>query len=142
MKISHSIPYLKLAVGAVGLYAGVWMALEASLVHDGLLAAGILAVGGIYIITKRWGGQRVAAGRGVAAAAGMGVALGGGLGLLMLFLMALKTGLHAHGPEYTAQEVAWLWWQLPLWAGVGGLAGLGVGLLAAGRGRMATDRDG
>jgi hypothetical protein len=45
--------------------------------------------------------------------------------------MILKTGIHAHGPEYTARELAWVWTQLPLWGGVGALTGLGFGLLMA-----------
>jgi len=53
-----------------------------------------------------------------------------------LFLMALKTGIHAHGPEYTMAEVAWVWRQLPLWVAAGTLAGTGLALVAAGRARL------
>lgn len=100
-----------------------------------------MAVGFVYITIRRLGGRTLSAGQLIGLATGAGVALGCGLALLTLFLMALKTGLHAHGPEYTPQEVAWVWRQLPLWAGVGTLVGLGIGLLAAAR-RMATDMDG
>jgi hypothetical protein len=61
------------------------------------------------------------------------MAFGAGLALMTLMLMALKTGLHAHGPEYPTDQIFWVWRQLPLWAGVGALAGLGLGLLSVGR---------
>ena len=69
----------------------------------------------------------------MALSAAVGLAYGVGLALLTLLLMAIKTGLHAHGPEYGGREIVWVWNQLPLWAGVGVLVGLGIGLLAAGR---------
>jgi hypothetical protein len=43
--------------------------------------------------------------------------------------MALKTGLHAHGHEFTRAEIAWVLGRTPLWALAGLFAGLGVGLL-------------
>jgi hypothetical protein len=133
MKIPLTVPYFKVVVGLIGLWAIVWLALEGRLVGDILLAAAVLLIALVYIIIRRWGGQTLPAGRAILLATAAGLAFGAGLALLTLFLMAFKTGLHAHGPEYTAQEIAWLWRQLPLWAGVGGLAGLGGGLLAAGR---------
>ena len=142
MKIPVSIPHFKIAVGIVGLYAIGWLALEGELVRDIGLAAGLLVSALLYIITKRLGGLIVPVRRAIILATAAGLLFGAGLVLLTLFLMVLKTGLHAHGPEYTAQEIAWVWRQLPLWAGAGGLAGLGLGLLAAARGRMTTDEDG
>ncbi|UCC51462.1 MAG: hypothetical protein JSV68_20495 [Anaerolineaceae bacterium] len=59
----------------------------------------------------------------------MGALLGLGSGLLTLLLMAVKTGLHAHGPEFSAMEVSWVLQQIPLWVVAGLVAGLGVGLL-------------
>ena len=55
------------------------------------------------------------------------------LALITLFLMALKMGSLAHGPEYATREIVWVWQQLPLWSIVGGLVGLGLGLLVAGK---------
>lgn len=142
MKIPRSIPRFKfLMMAAVGLLAVVWPALEGNPALELLLAAVLMSVGIFYIITILLGGRTMTAGQGIALTTVAGLSFGAGLVLLTIFLMALKTGLHAHGPEYTPQEITWVWRQLPLWAGVGGLAGLGVGLLAAGR-RMATDRDG
>lgn len=133
MKIPTTIPGLKLIIGLLGLYAAVWMALEGALVRDLLLAVAALAVGIAYFGARFFGGRTLPAGRAVALSAVVGLAYGVGLALLTLLLMAFKTGLHAHGPEYTGQEIMWVWNQLPLWGGVGALAGLGIGLLAVGR---------
>lgn len=133
MRIPAHIPYLKAAFLLVGLYAAVWSALEGRLIYDLLLAAPALALFMVWLVAGRLGGRVLPRGRGVALAAVTGVAYGVGVVLLMLLLMILKTGLHAHGPEYTAAQVAWVWRQAPLWGAAGGLAGLGLGLLAAGR---------
>ena len=58
-----------------------------------------------------------------------GALLGLGSALFTLLFMAVKTGLHAHGPEFTAEEVNWVVQQIPLWTVVGLLGGLGLGLL-------------
>ena len=69
-----------------------------------------------------------------ASASGVGtavtVALFGFLtALLTLFFMALKTGLHAHGPEFTPSEINWVIARIPLWTAVGLLSGAGLGLV-------------
>ena len=82
---------------------------------------------------QRWlGGKTVQKVMGVLATAVSGLILGAGSGLLTLVFMAVKTGLHAHGPEFSQMEIAWVWNNLPLWTAVGLLAGLGVGLIWAG----------
>ncbi len=135
MQIPRSIPYLRPAAGAVGLYAAVWLALEGNLPRDIALAATGWALGLAALIVRRWGGRMLPGGRGVALAAAAGLAYGLGVGLLTLGLMAFKTGLHGHGPEYTAGQIAWVLRQMPLWGMVGALAGAGLGLLAAARRR-------
>jgi hypothetical protein len=62
-----------------------------------------------------------------------GLALGAGTVLTTLFLMAVKTGLHAHGPEFSAADINNVWQQLALWSLVGLLGGLGLGLLLIAR---------
>ena len=57
-----------------------------------------------------------------------------GFGLLTLLIMAVKTGLHGHGPEFSPAEISWVIDQIPLWSLVGLLAGLGVGIVAIGWG--------
>lgn len=133
MKFPASIPWFKLAIAAVGLYAIVWPALEGSVTRDLLLAAFLLALGMTYLAVRFLGGRVLSSSRLVALSTFAGLFYGFGLALLLLFLMALKTGLHAHGPEYSPAEVAWVWRQLPLWGGAGALAGLGLGFLATAR---------
>ncbi len=58
-----------------------------------------------------------------------GLLFGLGSVFLTLFFMAMKTGLHAHGPEFTSFEINWVLQQAPIWAAAGVVAGLGLGLL-------------
>jgi hypothetical protein len=51
-------------------------------------------------------------------------------GPMMLIFMSLKTGLHAHGPEFTAAQITWVLRQIPLWSLAGLSAGIGFGLLS------------
>ncbi|MBP9502890.1 MAG: hypothetical protein KBF17_12080 [Candidatus Promineofilum sp.] len=134
MKIPRAIPYFKLIVAIVGIYAAVWMILEGALWRDMALAVMILALGAAMLIVRRWGGRTLPPAKGVSLFAAVGLLSGVGVVLLTIFLMALKTGLHAHGPEYTLADIMWIWNQLPVWGGAGGLIGLGAGLLLLARG--------
>ncbi len=129
MRIPSSLPYLRAATLAFAAAALAWMSLEGTLWLDVALALAGLALALAHLLTRCLGGRMVAVGRFVAAAAAVGLVCGAALALLTLFLMTLKTGLHAHGPEYTPREIAWVWAQLPLWSGTGGLVGLGLSLL-------------
>ena len=133
MRIPDKLPYFKSAVILVGVLAVVWSAWEGRLLYDLLLAALALALLMARLITGRWGGRVLTPGRTLGLAVVAGASFGLGLALLTLGFMALKMGLHAHGPEYAAAEVAWVWRQAPLWGAAGGLAGLGVGLLVVQR---------
>ncbi len=133
MYLPSHIPYLKSAALLVGMYAAVWSALEGALLYDLLLAVSALALFMAWLVTDRIGGRALPPGRAVALAIAAGAVYGTGVALLTLGLMALKTGLHAHGPEYSTAQIVWVWRQAPLWAVAGALAGLGLGLVAAGR---------
>ena len=133
MYLPPHIPYLKSAALLVGMYAAVWSALEGALLYDLLLAVPALALFMGWLVTDRMGGRTLPPGRAVALAVAAGAIYGVGVALLTLGLMALKTGLHAHGPEYSTAQIVWVWRQAPLWAVAGALAGLGLGLVAAGR---------
>ena len=135
MKFPSRIPYFKTAHGATALLAFVWMGLEGNLRWDLLLALALVLLALGHLATRYLGGRTMTAGRFAALAAAAGIAGGFGVVLLMLFLMILKTGIHAHGPEYTAQEITWVWAQLPIWGGAGGLVGLGLALLVIAAGR-------
>ncbi len=133
MKIPPTIPYFKPMLGLALAYGFLWMALEGGLGQDLVLAAAVVLLAIGYLTIRFLGGRTLSPRRFVLVAAAAGLAGGVALPLVTIFLMALKTGIHAHGPEYTAREIAWVWQQLPLWGTVGGLVGLGLGLVAAGR---------
>ena len=135
MQIPSHTPYLKPIGLLLGVYAAVWMSLEGSVPHDLLLAALLLALLAAALLARFLGGRRLSPGQAIVLGAAVGLVYGAAVTLLTLFLMALKTGLHAHGPEYSAAEIAWVWRQLPLWAGAGMLTGAGLALLAVGLAR-------
>lgn len=111
------------------LYALIWIPLEGNLrraVAMGVVTTAVLLMHG----WQRYGAGRVVSlGRWLGKTAVFGLLFGAGSSLLTLAAMAVKTGLHAHGPEFTPAEIIWVWQQLPLWAMAGLLAGLGAGLV-------------
>jgi hypothetical protein len=132
LNFPSKIPGLKLLLIVWGMYTAVWISLEGALWRVVLMGVttAILAVG--HLVQRMVGGKMVGRGVGLLVAAVSGLALGGGSGLLSLIFMAVKTGLHAHGPEFSQGEVAWVLKQLPLWSAVGLLVGLGFGLIWVG----------
>lgn len=129
MQIPAKIPGLKAATILLGGYFVVWVALEGDMSQTVVLAG--LAMG---VLLGRIG-QRYGAGRKLSPAGWLllsgvgGASFGAGLGPLTLALMALKTGLHFHGPEFTPLEINFIMAQIPLWGLAGLLAGLGLGLI-------------
>jgi hypothetical protein len=110
-----------------------WIALEGNLALDVVLsgwAMALMAAWGVGWLSAR---RSLSTARGLAVSGAAGFLAGVGTALMTLFLMAFKTGLHGHGPEYTPEQIAWVWGQVGLWVVVGLLAGLGLGLLAAAR---------
>ncbi len=116
----------------LGVYAVVWVGLEGRLWQAVVLAAGIALLSAAHLGDRL---HRPAAGRAQRYGVGalLGAIVGAGTGLVALILMAVKTGLHAHGPEFTPAEVAWVLARIPIWFVVGVLAGLGVAMLMSGR---------
>lgn len=131
MSVPARLPGLRFAIGLLAIYGLVWTALEGELRQVVVLGVWATVVLSLTLV-QRWLGGRVfslPAWLGTSTLAGL--AVGAGSVLMTIFLMALKTGLHGHGPEFTPGEIAWVWAQLPLWAIAGSLLGLGVGLVAA-----------
>ncbi|MCP4422741.1 MAG: hypothetical protein GY805_39535 [Chloroflexi bacterium] len=90
----------------------------------------IVAAGYLW---QRWlGGKTVERGVGVLLTAVSGLLIGGGSVVMVLIFMAVKSGLHAHGAEFSPAEIDWLFGQLLLWTAVGLLTGLGLGLVWVG----------
>lgn len=108
-----------------------WIAPEGDLMLDIALAAAGVALVVVWWLARWFGGREVGLPLWLGLASLAGLAWGLGASGLVVVLMGLKTGLHAHGPEYSSAEVAWVWRQIPFWIVAGLPAGLGVGLLAA-----------
>lgn len=134
MVFPKKVPGLRLLLAVWGVYTAVWISLEGALVQVVVMgtATAVLLLGHGW---QHWlGGKVVGYGVGVLVTAVSGGLLGAGSGLLTFLFMAVKTGLHAHGPEFTQAEIAWVWHLLPLWTAVWLLVGLGLGLIWAGIG--------
>jgi hypothetical protein len=131
MTLPLTFPALRPATALLALYSAIWISLEGNLPQTLVLGIGITAVSLLHLLQRTLGGRRLSLPLWLTAAATSGLAFGAGSVLLTLFLMALKTGLHAHGPEFTAAQIAWVWRQLPLWSLAALLAGAGLALLLA-----------
>ena len=132
MVFPEKVPGFRLLLGVWLVYTAVWISLEGSLVRVVIMgtATAVLLLGHGW---QRWlGGKTVGRGVGVLVTAVSGFLLGAGSGLLTFVFMAIKTGLHAHGPEFTQAEIAWVWEMVPWWTAVCLLVGLGLGLIWAG----------
>ncbi len=131
MVLPSRIPGLRLALVLTAVWGVVWMSLEGDLFR--VTASAVVVVGLLLLLAleRRFGDRCLSLGRWLALAVVAGMLWGAGSVLMTLFLMALKTGIHAHGPEFTASEITLVWGRLLLWTVVGGLVGGALGMLAA-----------
>ncbi len=113
-------------------YGLVWIVLEGAMWSVVLMGVLTTAVFILHLLQKQLGRKSFSKGKVVVVTAVAGLAFGLGSALLTLLFMAVKTGLHAHGPEFSLAEIEWVINQIPLWIIVGLLLGLGVGLVVAG----------
>ena len=109
--------------------AVVWAILEGNLAWTVLLGTLTSLIIVIMIVKRYLTGRNLSLIVGLATMSVMGLLFGLGSALLTLLLMAIKTGLHAHGPEFSALELQWVLQQIPLWAVAGLIAGLGLGII-------------
>ncbi len=132
MKIPNKLPALKLVTTLLAVYTAVWISLEGSLGRVSVMGVGVTLVAAGQLTQRYLGGRAVSVGAWMGITAVLGLLTGViSVGMTLVF-MAVKTGLHAHGPEFTQAELNWVMQQLPLWGIVGLLLGTAVGLLAAG----------
>jgi hypothetical protein len=131
VSIPSRLPGLKLATILLAAYFILWIPLEGNLSQTVLIAVWVALVTAGHLAQRWLGGRTLGRGRWLLVAAAFGLYLGLASAILTLLAMALKTGLHAHGPEFTRAEINWVLAQLPLWAAAGLLAGLGLGMLAS-----------
>ncbi|MCP5097519.1 MAG: hypothetical protein GY943_18390 [Chloroflexi bacterium] len=105
------------------------MSLEGMLWRTVIMGVGATAVSSLQLLQKYGNGRFIPLKQWVMITAVSGLLVGAiSIGATLLF-MIIKTGLHAHGPEFTPSEISWVVQQLPLWAIIGLLAGSGLGLL-------------
>jgi hypothetical protein len=131
VSIPTHLPGLKVATILLAAYFVLWIPLEGNLAQTVLMGLWVALVMAGHLAQRWLGGHRLGRGRWLLLAALFGLCLGLGSAILTLLAMALKTGLHAHGPEFTRTEINWVLEQLPYWTAAGFLAGLGLGLVAA-----------
>jgi hypothetical protein len=132
MQLPERLPGLKWITILWGLYTVIWAMLESGLWPTILLAilSSVMFLG--HLTNRVLGGKRLTFGIWLLLSVVLGSLFGLGSALLTVILMILKTGLHAHGPEFSALEINWIVQQIPWWTLGGMLGGLGLGLLLRG----------
>jgi hypothetical protein len=130
MIFPKKIPGLKWLAILTAVYGLIWMSLEGNLVQVVLLGTAVSVTLTGHFVQRYIGGRYFRLPGWLAAAQAGGLLAGLGSGILTFCFMALKTGLHGHGPEYSAAEIEWVLGMIPLWGLAGLAAGLGLGLLA------------
>ena len=128
-QIPKELPGLKWATALLGVYAVIWMPVEGNLPLTVLLAGWAAAVMAGYLVQRQVGGRQLSGWQWVGLTALSGLLLGFSAGILTLTFMALKTGIHDHGPEFSRAEIDWVIARIPSWTAAGLLAGAGLGLL-------------
>lgn len=130
MDIPPPLPALRLLTILMAAYFFIWIPQEGNLASTLALATGLALLSWGHWLQRRrrrwltlWQWALLLAAGG--AYVGLAAAAGG------LALMAVKTGLHAHGPEFTPAEIVWVIQRAPWWGGAGCLAGFGLGLHTA-----------
>ena len=132
MQLPDKLPGLRLLTILLAGYFALWISLEGDLTQTVILAVGSCVLAAAHLI-QRWGRGRVLSGWfWLIGMTLTGLLVGVSTIFATLALMAVKTGLHAHGPEFTPSEIAWVWNQLPLWTIIGTLTSLGLASLILG----------
>jgi hypothetical protein len=132
----NKLPGLRWLTGLTAVYAFIWMSLEGNLTRVIVMGTAVSLTVAAHLLPRLLGG-RVFQPLGWLAVMGLvGLLVGVGSGMLTFVFMALKTGLHGHGPEFSAAEIESVLASIPLWGLAGLVAGLGVSLLVIGRGKQ------
>ncbi|HET6445381.1 MAG TPA: hypothetical protein VFI27_12465 [candidate division Zixibacteria bacterium] len=124
---------VRLLAVITGAYIVFWIAAEGELYRAVIMAFLVTALT-IGLLTERYlGGRSFTVRKWIFSLAGMGAIAGVSIALLTLVFMAVKTGLHGHGPEFTRDQLEWVLMQIPIWGVAGLIGGLGLGLITAKR---------
>jgi hypothetical protein len=131
MRLPDYIPGLRPATILWAIYGAIWIALEGDYLQVVLIGSWTSWLAALHLV-QQWQLKPLSlplAWLGFWSL--LGAILGALLPIIVFAFMSIKTGLHAHGPEFTSQEIARLWAQWPLSIGANFLLGLAAGLLAA-----------
>jgi hypothetical protein len=132
MIFPKQVPGFKWLTILTAIYGIVWMSLEGDLRRVIVMGTAVsLSLVG-YGLGRFLGGRSFHVGSWLTVTAVGGLVAGISSGLLTIFFMALKTGIHGHGPEFRPSEIERVVGMIPLWGVVGLLAGLGIGVLVWG----------
>jgi hypothetical protein len=115
----------------VAVYGVAWIALEGNLARVTIFGCALSLLGLGYLFQRLLAGRRLSVHLWLLVSAALGVLFGFSCAVLTLLLMAVKTGLHAHGPEFNPAQIGWVVGQTPWWTSAGLLLGLGLGLIFA-----------
>lgn len=132
MRIPERLPGLRPLTILLAVYFVVWIVLEGDLTQTVVLGLGSSVVAAAHL-WQRWGrGRELSPGVWLLLMGGTGAGVGAAAAFATLAFMAVKTGLHAHGPEFTPTEIRWVVDQLPLWVITATLTSLGLASLLLG----------
>ena len=126
------IPLLRTGLIILAIFGFAWISLEGDPRWSLIMAFTALLVGSAYLIKRLIIGRTISRYVWIFLLASCGLALGLLFAPTTLIFMAIKTGLHGHGAEFTRAEIEWLFDRIALWAAAGLLAGAGLGLLITG----------
>ena len=129
MKFPTKIRRMKLLAAIAAVYGIAWIAMEGELYRAIIMAILFTALLGGLLIQRFLGGRTVSERDWILACAGIGTFFGVSIALMILLFMAVKTGLHGHGPEFTQDQIEWVLSQMLFWGAAGLLGGLGLGLI-------------
>ena len=131
MAFPSTMRWLRLLAFAAGIYGIIWIASEGQLYRAIFMAVFVTALTTASLIQRYLSGRIFTVRRWIFILAALGMFIGVSVGLLTLVFMAVKTGLHGHGPEFTQDQASWVLRQVPLWGAVGLVGGLGLGMVTA-----------
>ncbi len=134
MVFPRIVPGLKIATLLVALYGMIWITLEGDVRWSLLMALMVLVISFGYFVQRFLGGKKVTLVQGLIIAAAIGLGAGLIIAPLVVVFMAIKTGLHGHGPEFTLEEIKGAFDWVLLGALVGSTTALGLALLYIGFG--------
>ena len=127
--IPTKIPLLRILTIVLGIGTFIWIALEGDLTNVLLMGIGAVVVVCGHVWQRLFGGRALRLWQFLGVMVATGLSAGLLANVAVLTLMAVKTGLHGHGPEFTDGEIRWVVAQMPLWLFIGTLLGLGTGLV-------------